>query len=126
MKYTLSGPPIPLARPRLSKGRVYNPQEKEMNAAEWELKFQAPKEYLEGPISLDVTFYMPMATTMSKRKKDHLIDQPHASRPDIDNLLKFLLDAAKCLYKDDSQVSTVIARKIYSDNPRTEFTIEAL
>lgn len=125
IRYVLHGAPIPLARPRLSRypHSVFNPQEKEMKAAEWDLKFQAPDTPMEGPISMDVVFYMPIAKSMYKTRRTALMDKPHASRPDIDNLLKFLLDAAKCLYKDDSQVCKLTAVKIYSDNPRTEFTI---
>jgi Holliday junction resolvase RusA-like endonuclease len=48
----------------------------------------------------------------------------HFFKPDIDNLLKFVLDAASgILYKDDSQICCISAVKRYHVNSRTEITL---
>ena len=47
------------------------------------------------------------------------------TKPDIDNLVKGIKDSlSKFLWYDDSQVTELVARKLYSDNPRAEVTIE--
>lgn len=48
-----------------------------------------------------ITFYMPMSKSWSKKKKAKHDGQPHMSKPDLDNLIKALLDA---VYKEDSQI----------------------
>jgi len=51
---------------------------------------------------------------------------PMDKKPDIDNLIKFVLDALQgqnAYFVDDSQVVRILAEKIYSDNPRTEIMI---
>lgn len=48
-------------------------------------------------------------------------------RPDIDNLIKQVLDLAQpILFTNDSIVAQLAAKKVYDLNPRTEFTISVL
>jgi len=43
------------------------------------------------------------------------------TKPDIYNLVKGIKDSlSKFLWYDDSQVTELVARKLYSDNPRAE------
>ena len=47
-------------------------------------------------------------------------------KPDIDNLIKFVMDSLSGhngFFLDDNQVYTIYAEKLYSDNPRTEILI---
>jgi Holliday junction resolvase RusA-like endonuclease len=125
--YTIDGPPISLKRPRFGLGHVFDSQKREKFGASMQLKSQ--HEYplpFDGPLKLEVTFYMPMPKRMAK--KNHVDGRaPHSSTPDIDNLLKFLLDCAnKVIIKDDALVAYIVANKIYSNLPRTEFTIMRL
>lgn len=47
--------------------------------------------------------------------------------PDIDNLMKFVLDAAKdILYDDDRIVCILQGTKLYDLNPRVELTVTEL
>lgn len=78
-----------------------------------------------SPVHMDVTFHMPIPKTVAKRKNTIW----HSSMPDIDNLQKFLLDAINdtgIIWKDDSIVSSVIARKVYDKKPRTHIIITEL
>jgi Holliday junction resolvase RusA-like endonuclease len=44
----------------------------------------------------------------------------HTGRPDIDNLLKFVMDALNgVFYKDDSQICQVFTLKQYNTRPGT-------
>ena len=57
-----------------------------------------------------VTFYMPMPQSWSKKKKDEMQLKPHQSRPDLDNLLKALLDS---IYEDDAHIYSLRIRKFW-------------
>jgi len=59
---------------------------------------------------LEVVFYLPIAASMSAPKRAILEGQRHAGYPDIDNLLKALLDA---LVSQDKHVWRVRAEKRY-------------
>jgi len=48
-----------------------------------------------------IIFYLPMPTSWSKQKKKDMDGTPHRQKPDIDNLLKALLDA---VFYNDSHI----------------------
>jgi Holliday junction resolvase RusA-like endonuclease len=55
-----------------------------------------------------VLFYMPMPKSWSNKKKCKMDTMAHQQKPDIDNLIKGLLDA---VYKEDSVVHDIRATK---------------
>ena len=58
--------------------------------------------------------------------KEKWIKVPHTKKPDIDNMIKYVLDALQGqngYFVDDSQIIRIYAEKIYSDNPHTEIMI---
>lgn len=75
------------------------------------------------PLSLDVTFYMPMPK--NARRKNPPIYHPFC--PDLDNLLKYLLDTLTSaqIITDDKLICSIIAKKMYTepDQSRTFFTL---
>lgn len=143
--YCLMEKPIPLKRGRLfklnGKTMVYDSQKREKsktrhlifkqhlkkpikNGDDW---ISSALSVLTGPLKIDVTFYMPMPKSLSKKKRDAMVDTPHIKRPDIDNLEKYILDCLTgCAIIDDSLVYDMHSRKLWSDNPRTELIIETL
>lgn len=48
-----------------------------------------------------ITFYLPMAKSWSNKKKEKMDGLPHENKPDIDNLLKALLDS---LFEEDCKI----------------------
>ena len=61
-------------------------------------------------------------------KYSHILkdDAPeyHVTKPDSDNLIKFVCDALNgVFYKDDSQITRIQAVKVYAKEPSTEITI---
>ena len=96
------------------------------------LQQQAPKEPISAPISLEVVFYMgrPKNHYKSGKNSEMLKDtapEYHSGRPDLDNMVKFVQDSLNTIYyKDDALISQITAKKIYSENPRTEITITKL
>ena len=67
----------------------------------------------------EVTFFIPMPRTWSKKDKLRLANTPHRQKPDIDNLLKALLDA---LCEDDSYIYSVSAKKYWAHEGRIEIS----
>ena len=55
---------------------------------------------------------MPMPQSWSNKKRDEMRHKPHQQKPDIDNLIKAVLDA---LLEDDCAVWMVEACKVWSD-----------
>jgi Holliday junction resolvase RusA-like endonuclease len=78
----------------------------------------------DNPILVDVTFYMPIPSSWSGKKKERYNGQIHKSKPDIDNLIKGLFDSLnKIAWKDDNLVYEVHSKKVYSFNPGIAFEI---
>lgn len=122
--YIIQGDPIPLARARHGNGRTWDPQ-KHLKL-HWGLLLadqHKEQELFSGPLELDITFHMPIPKT-SKKQTELMNGAPHHCRPDLDNLCKWVLDVCNTIcYRDDALFTTIVARKVYSKEPRTEFTI---
>lgn len=63
------------------------------------------------PERLYVVFHLPMPKSWSAKKRDAMRDQPHKQRPDVDNLLKGLMD----FLPEDSHIHETHARKVWAD-----------
>lgn len=92
----------------------------------------APETPYSVPLQLDLRFYFSRPKSHYKTGKNaHLLkDNPpeyHTSRPDIDNLSKFVMDALNKVYwKDDSYIVSCTVQKMYSDKPRTEIEVSTI
>ena len=82
-------------------------------------------EPFAGPLAVTVVVFLRMPGSVPKR--DRLTAVP-VKRPDLDNYLKTLLDGCSPLWRDDSQVVDLTARKRYAltGSPRWEIAVEAL
>ncbi len=77
----------------------------------------------DGPVSLVITYSQPVPKT-SKDKE--ILYKRNVSKPDIDNILKTILDACnKILYEDDCQVFSVQMTKTYHGADQPRVTIKA-
>lgn len=115
--YTIIGEPIPLARPRFGKNKVFDSQAQVKTGAGIQLRSQHRGEPITIPIHINASFFFPCSDR-------HTHGKPHAQRPDLDNLIKYLLDVSNnIIFKDDAQVVSIFAQKYYDLYVRTEFTI---
>ncbi len=114
--------PVAKGRPRMTKtGHAYTPQK--TRSAEAELKWWAAKEagarrlpLFDGPVGLSVAFIFPRPKTV-KRKW-------HTVKPDVDNPCKLLMDSLNgIVWRDDSQVCELTARKSYGDTGMIRLTV---
>ena len=126
---TLLLTPQPAPRPRFSKFGTYNSKkytEYKEAIQMLVLSKKMPFFYTEA-LDLEVVFYMPIPESFSKKKRVALDGAYHVKRPDTDNLLKAFKDALNgTLYRDDSQISSLYAKKLYSFTPRIEFEIRKI
>lgn len=126
---TVPGAPVPKLRHRDGRnGQKYTPQK----TVDYEKIIRdMARIYHKGeptarPCSLFVTFLMPIPTSYSKKKREELLSTSwhHTKKPDVTNLVKSIEDGLNgVVWVDDSQVSTVIARKLYAAEPAVHITV---
>lgn len=114
----IPGQPMAKARPRRgAHGQFYTPKETidHEESIAWEARACGVKLTGDGPVRVRARFF-------SGRIKKQQI-------PDLDNLLKALLDGLQKgeLFHDDSQVIEIHALRFDNqENPRTEVTVELI
>jgi Holliday junction resolvase RusA-like endonuclease len=131
LKFSIKGSPKAQKRHRhTKKGFTYDPSVNDKRDFLALIHAEAPKKPLYGAISLTVRFSMPYPKKWLRTGKLAGELKPNApkeftNRPDIDNLLKFVLDSFnKVVIHDDSQVWDVRMQKTYSLTPGTEIIVE--
>lgn len=123
--FTVDIDPVAKGRPRfVRRGRfvhTFTPQKTRSfeNELIEKTKKYTPKSPLEGPLSLLLTFHMPIPKSLRGVQGD-----PHTKKPDLDNLIKACVDPLNGrFWKDDAQIVNLLAFKLYSDTPRIEYRI---
>jgi Holliday junction resolvase RusA-like endonuclease len=125
----IPGIPLPLKRHRsfLRGGKInqYDPQIKEKILFQKKLRVElCEKGVITELLSKEkyyvhLSFFMPFPK--SKLRKDTVVkDIPHNKKPDLDNLIKFVLDCGNGLmWLDDSKIVFIKACKEYGTEPHT-------
>lgn len=113
--------PMPSPRPRFRKAgkfvQTYMPASY-MKHKEY-IQKQMPKLLIKDPVKLEIYFFIPMAKSWTKKKRTLLLNKPHHIKPDIDNLLKTVMDAANNhIWNDDGQVYEIVTKKIFSQEAK--------
>lgn len=79
---------------------------------------------IDAAAMMNITFWMPIPKSWSKTAKQDAIGQYCTTKPDIDNMVKGLLDALNgLLWVDDNRIVGVSVTKIYSNNPGIDFSV---
>ena len=127
--------PVPKARARSvitkhNKIRHYTPNKtKTFEHSISVFARQVIKEPFICPIRLNCTFYIETPKSWSKKKRSEAMEGRilPTSRPDLDNYVKSVLDGLnEILYKDDSQVIEISARKKYNGHGSCSIKAEGL
>lgn len=140
MIFTIPGIPIHKVRHRSSIrfGRIhsYDKQKDEKTQVAWSLQCQLKKAIncddkeisssahaltVAHSFDVEMEFHIapPLSHSTIQRNLLLWVDNPIV-KPDIDNLVKFYLDAGnQILWSDDKKIVELKARKIYSESPRT-------
>jgi Holliday junction resolvase RusA-like endonuclease len=117
----IHGKPVGKARPRFSRrgNKVVTFTPRETQIYEQNVKSLAQvamlgKAMLEGPVKVTITAYF------AHKKKTGW----HISRPDIDNVVKAILDGLNgVVFADDASVAQLVASKHYGEE-RVEVQVE--
>ena len=108
--------PRPRAFARGGRARVYDPS----TAEGWKgqiamaMKSMRPSIPIDNPVEMQVDFYLPRPQRLMKAKDPGGVI-PHTAKPDIDNLLKAVMDCITQIgvWKDDTQVAKITSTKYY-------------
>ena len=120
LAFWFEGIPKAKERPRFSNGHVYTPDATKgsenligMIATRCGCR-SIPKHV---PVSIRIDFYFKVPASASKKTVDNLLFRPCLKRPDIDNLIKTVLDGLNGIaYTDDMYVHKVIASKEWTSS----------
>lgn len=133
VSFNVYGLPKGKARPRVTKtGHAYTPAA----TVAWEntIRLQVTHamrgvELPDGNLIVRMTFFFQPPKNYAKKRRELLIAEgrPMPHKPDIDNLVKAVLDACNCIaYKDDAAVVEIDAKKRYGQDDGVQVTIERL
>lgn len=125
-KITIKQIPVAQPRPKITRFGNFDPAKDKKNWARIQISQQLDIT-IGDPIELHLVFYMPIPKNTSKKKKELMINNEikHQKNKDIDNLIKFIMDAMNGVaFKDDRQIWNITASKLYSTEPRTEVTLK--
>ena len=102
----------PMPAPRQVKSDRWKPRE--MVVAYRQFRDECLSFGMQLPDEPRLLFAMPMPASWSDAKKRRMEGQPHQVKPDLDNLIKAVLDAVE---KRDQKIASLQAWKVYSRNP---------
>ena len=130
VRIEIPGVPVGKARPRFTKsGRCYNTKkttEYERSIAIGFLHSGEKSFPANTPLIIDIIAEMPIPKSTPKYKLKRMIEEetPHLKKPDLDNIVKAVLDGLNGIaFPDDNQIYRISAFKKYSENPKTVIVI---
>ena len=118
--------PFGKERPRASvvggHAKIYTPRTTEVYENEIRMGWKKVngEEPFTGPLVMRLYFYMPIPKSETKANKLKMLEKKirPTKKPDIDNLVKSVMDALNGIaYEDDSQIVTLLAKKYYGEMP---------
>lgn len=101
----------PMPKPRMTHQGRFDPRQKKFWAYKEQLLWAAKLCKFSPGTALEMTFYMPLPR-VQKKSDTRKPGDPHTQKPDIDNLVKGVLDS---FFEDDSNVHEVNAKKIWAN-----------
>lgn len=82
---------------------------------------------LEGRIKIEMKAYFGIPKNTSKKQKEEMLNN-HISptkKPDIDNIVKIILDSLnKLAFKDDNQITKLEVEKLYAEEEKVYIKVE--
>ena len=126
MRFFVPGDPVGKQRPRVANGHAYTPsktKDYENTVALFcknAMHKDGYKRVEHGPVEVEIIIWYRVPKSVSKAKQTAMLhgDMMPLNRPDIDNVVKAVLDAINGIaYRDDAQVVKLSASKAYAENP---------
>ena len=131
MTFRVYGQPVAKGRPRFTRqGRTYTPKRTHDYESEVAMMAKAAmgsSEPLETPVTVCVYATFPIPQSYSKKRTEACLNgsERHIKRPDLDNCVKAITDGMNgIVYKDDSQIVNLHAKKVYGTTPMVEVFVK--
>ena len=134
MKYEFEVPGIikGKGRPRVNSytGIVYTPtttKDYECLVEQYFLLKYPRFKTLEGRVSVDIKAIFNIPKTTKKQDREKMLENAISptKKPDIDNIVKIILDAMnKFAFKDDTQITKLSVEKMYGEEEKVIINIE--
>lgn len=134
MKYEFEmlGDIVGKARPRMNTrtGRAYTPTNTklyEYSLRQWFLMNYPNFKPLENRVKVNIIAYFDIPKSTSKKKEAEMLSEnlSPTKKPDIDNIIKIVLDGMnKFAFKDDTQVTKIEVEKKYAKESKIYIKIE--
>ena len=117
VRFEIPGKPVPKQRPRVVNGHAYTPEKTTGYERLVRFKYrEAGGQCHHGPVAVTISVWYDMPMSWPKYKKTQQKGLPHTQKPDIDNLIKAILDGLNgAAWEDDAQVCKVTASKRWYD-----------
>lgn len=133
IQFFIPGVPVAKGRPRMTKtGHTYTPKKTEEYEKLVKQSFITAcggNRITDKPVVVNILFRMPIPKSCTKKQIAEMeanLQKP-AKRPDIDNLIKAVLDGLNGVaYFDDKQVVAISAAKVYGAVSGTKVSIDEL
>lgn len=134
-EFEIPGEIVGKARPRMNiyTGKAYTPTKTKYY--EYLIKKFFLDKYpdhvvlQEEAIKLTIIAYLDIPKSTSKKKREKMIRNEirPTKKPDIDNIVKIILDGLnKLAYHDDTQVVELVISKFYAEEPKVYVKIEKI
>lgn len=123
LTFFIPGEPSPQERPRFTGKFCYKSKRSRSNELNFKIHLQKQIlkgfESLSGPVHISLHFFL----RQPKKKSKELLTHP-AKKPDLDNLVKFVLDNIQpTILLDDKQVCSISCTKEWSPSPQETGTL---
>lgn len=126
------GEPVAKGRPRFTReGHVYTPSKTrlfESKMAHFGNQAMAGKAPLDSPLHVDLLVILPVPALWSPRKKSESLACKvlPSGRKDLDNFVKTLDGLNGIVWRDDGQICSLNARKVYGEIPGLHIVIQEM
>ncbi len=102
-------PITPVAKPRMTRADKW--KKRPCVLKYWAFKDEIRLRGVSVNNDNKITFHIPMPKSWSETKKVYTDGAPHTSRPDLDNLVKALLDA---IFVEDAMIHKLYVSKVWA------------
>lgn len=132
--FDIQGNPIPKGRPRFRRTKTFITTYTPKKTLDFEglvrthsQEAMGGADLLETPVAVYLYFRLPIPDSYSKKAKEACLagQNKHIKRPDLDNLVKSVLDGMNgVVFKDDSQITVMHCTKVYSNVPGVNIVVK--
>jgi Holliday junction resolvase RusA-like endonuclease len=136
LAFTVPGEPRGKGRPRIVKVRGFSRMATDAQTASYEnlvaLAAQQAlggREPLDGALAMSVAVKLTPAPSASRKGRAAMLsgDQRPTKKPDLDNVVKAVLDGCNAVaFRDDALVVELTARKLYAETAGVDVVITRL